>query len=273
MLSVTCETLRRRNRCTSKRGKCLTKGLFFSGIATAFRSFSRLTTSRTKQKPGAELIGEFRKKFSQVITDPFLTQQASLEHNDAKLAKHPILPSQQFHPQLNHHQANPNVVDFVTPSALQAGLLTPTANQMCAVVHSPAGDLHTPTVEWNLASTPWIWDQMVSVQSDLQDQQQPQPPPQQQQQLHGHAPTATRGVAVLQSQYQHHLFQNMDPFASNHILPSNVSFGANSDYDPLDTASHRDSFTEMLGHVAQPLLPVASDAVDRADFPSKPENP
>lgn len=80
-------------------------------------------------------------------------------------------------------------------------------------------------------------------------------------------------MAGLQSQYQHHLFQNMDPFASNHLLPSNVSFEANSYDDLLDAASHRDSFTEMLGHVAQPLLPVGSDAVDRADFPSKPENP
>ncbi|GFG24968.1 grainyhead-like protein 2 homolog [Aspergillus udagawae] len=231
---------------------------------------------RTAQKPGAELIGDFRKKFSHVIADPFLTQQAPLEHGDAKLANHPILPSQQYHLQFNHHASNANVVDYVAPSALQAGLLTPTANQMCAVVHSPAGDLHTPTVEWNLASTPWIWDQMVSVQSELQDQQPqpaPPPPPPPQQQLHGHAATATRGVVGLQSQYQHHLFQNMDPFASNHILPSNVSFGANSDYDPLDTASHRNSFTELLGHVAQPLLPVASDEVDRADFPSKPETP
>lgn len=234
-----------------------------------------LTTSRTKQKPGEELIGEFRRKFSQVIADPFLTQQASVEHNDAKVANHSILPSQSYHPRFDHHHANSNVVDFVAPSALQAGLLAPTVNQMCAVVHSPAGDLHTPTVEWNLASTPWIWDQMVSVQPDFHDQPPPPPPhlPQQEQQLHGHAATATRGVAGLQSQYQHHLFQNMDPFASNHLLPSNVSFEANSYDDLLDAASHRDSFTEMLGHVAQPLLPVGSDAVDRADFPSKPENP
>ncbi|KAM0095525.1 hypothetical protein ACP6JD_000917 [Aspergillus fumigatus] len=56
-------------------------------------------------------------------------------------------------------------------------------------------------------------------------------------------------------------------------MDPNVSFEANSYDDLLDAASHRDSFTEMLGHVAQPLLPVGSDAVDRADFPSKPENP
>ncbi|RHZ56146.1 putative CP2 transcription factor [Aspergillus thermomutatus] len=227
--------------------------------------FGKRTTSR---KPGAELIGEFQQKFSHVIADPFLTQ-APLEHANAKLANPPILPSQQYHAPFNDSLAIPNVVDYVTHPGQQVGHLTPTANQMCAVVHSPAGDLHTPTVEWNLASTPWIWDQMLSVQPDLQNQQ-PQPQPQQ---PNGHATTATRGVDVFESHYQHHLFQNMDPFASNHILPSNVSFGANSDYDPLDTSNHQDSYTESLGHATQLPLPVASDAIDRADFPSKLETP
>jgi hypothetical protein len=216
---------------------------------------------RATQKPGVDLVSESQKEFSHVIAEPFLTQ-APLEYNDAKLRNPPIFPLQQVSPKFIHPPADLNVVENINDS-----------------VHSPAGDLLTPNVQWDLASAPWIWARTVNVQPDLQKQQQsqPQPPsqpqPQPQPQPHGHAMTATRGVAVLESQHQRRLFQNIEPFAASHILQSDVSFGVDSDYDPPGTSTHRDSYTSLSGHLTQPLLPVVSGAIDRTDFPSKPETP
>jgi hypothetical protein len=79
----------------------------------------------------------------------------------------PYFHRNRIHPKFNPTPADPNVVENVTDSDLQVGLLIPTANQMCAVIHSPAGDLHTPNVGWNLASTPSVWDRMGNVQLDV----------------------------------------------------------------------------------------------------------
>ncbi|KAH2362357.1 hypothetical protein KXV98_005460 [Aspergillus fumigatus] len=207
---------------------------------------------RTTQKPRAELIREFQKKFSHVIADPFLTR-APLEHDDAKLRNTPIFPSQRDH--LNHLPADPNV-ENVIESALHVGLHIPTANQMCAIIRSPAGDLHTPTAGWNLASRSSVWDRTVKLQ--------PQP--------HTLARTATRGMAVLESQYENRLFQNIDPFAESHIPQSKVSFGVNSDYDLSGMSNNRDSYTGLFGHVTQPP-PLLSNTIGRADIPSQPETP
>ncbi|EAW07111.1 putative CP2 transcription factor [Aspergillus clavatus NRRL 1] len=237
--------------------------------------------SPTTRKPGAELIGDFQKKFSHVIADPFLSQ-SPLDHNTnntAKLQQAPVFPSQPYNaPQFNSNSfAGPSVVDYVTHSGQQPGILTPTANQMCAVVHSPAGDLHTPTVEWNLASTPSIWDQMVNVNvyTDPQQQQQqqhplPHPPPQPPH--HDAAPsTAHTDMNILEAQYQHHLFQNMDPFGQHQLFANRTTFRASSDYDPLDASIYPSSYTESLTDATQPTSAVEPAAIDRADFPPRPE--
>jgi hypothetical protein len=219
------------------------------------------------------LVREFQNKFSHVIAGPFLAD-APLEHNNAKLCNPPIVPSQQVNPKFKHPPADPNLVENINDSGPQVDLIS-TTDHMCAIVHSPAGDLHTPNVEWNLASTPWIWDRMVNIQPGFQKQSRPQLqlPPQPQPQSHGHATAATRGVAVLESRYQHHLLQNRDNFAASHIPQSNLSLGVNSDCDPSGMSNHRDPHTGLLGHVTQLRLPVVSNTIDCADHPSQPESP
>ncbi|GFF96670.1 hypothetical protein IFM47457_11000 [Aspergillus lentulus] len=61
--------------------------------------------------------------------------------------------------------------------------------------------------------------------------------------------------------------------AGHHLLSSKTSCVANSDYDPLDTSNHPESYAELLGHGTSPSLLAGLDAIDRADFPSKPETP
>ncbi|KAE8363916.1 CP2 transcription factor-domain-containing protein [Aspergillus caelatus] len=84
---------------------------------------------------------------------------------------------------------------------------------MCAVLHSPAGDLHTPTVEWNLTSSPFRWTQMVSAQTA---RSQDDPPP--------------ANIAAFPSLDPSRVFSNADPFAPTFDAPHGVA--RYFDHDP-----------------------------------------
>lgn len=125
-----------------------------------------------------------------------------------------------------------NLVNFLSPTGQPQGLYTPLPDQMCAVLHSPAGDLHTPTVEWNLTSSPSRWTQMLSGQT-IRSQDDPLP----------------ANIAMFPSVDPSQVFSNANPFAPTFDEPPSVTRYFDHDhreYMAPDECDRKESFATSV---------------------------
>ncbi|PLB45823.1 hypothetical protein P170DRAFT_429003 [Aspergillus steynii IBT 23096] len=110
---------------------------------------------RSGQKPDEVLIRDFQNKFGDVATTPYNPQTG--------IQPEQILPPNPNVPALPTFDPNPTLFPhnpaFVSsPLSRQGCSCTVFKSRMCAVLHSPAGDLHTPMHECDSAlgpTSPW----------------------------------------------------------------------------------------------------------------------
>jgi hypothetical protein len=138
------------------------------------------------------------------------------------------------------------------------GLLTPLPAQMCAVLHSPAGDLHTPTVEWNLTNSPLLWTQMVSAQTARQQDE-----------------SVVDMIDPISPTDQGHFFPNIDPFGPELTAsPSTTLFDRREQIAP-DECDHKDLYFENIRELSSEnsgsLPPSFAEQLPAEQLPGKPD--
>ncbi|PIG84466.1 CP2 transcription factor [Aspergillus arachidicola] len=193
-------------------------------LASAQQLFFR----KTSQKPNEELIREFRNDFPHVFSELSI---ASTLHPQG-LVTHAQPGALQPAPWNEQSSMRSNLVNFVSPTDQPHGLYTPLPDQMCAVLHSPAGDLHTPTVGWNLTSSPSRWTQMLSGQT-VRSQDDPLP----------------ANIAAFPSVDPSQVFSNADPFAPTFDEPPSVTRYFDHDhreYVAPDECDRKESFATSV---------------------------
>ncbi|KAF7596994.1 transcription factor [Aspergillus hancockii] len=177
---------------------------------------------KTSQKPNEELIQEFRKGFPHVFSELSITPAPNppgTGHVD------PVAPNDL---RWDTTLAHTNSLNLMPPITQPQGLYTRLPGQMCAVLHSPAGDLHTPTVEWNLASSPLLWTQMVSAQAP----RHPDEP-------------VTSTLDPIPPVDSSQFFPNMDPFGPELTAsPTTTLFWDRREYVAPDDCDQKDRYFE-----------------------------
>ncbi|KNG84894.1 CP2 transcription factor [Aspergillus nomiae NRRL 13137] len=185
---------------------------------------------KTSQKPNEELIREFRNDFPYVFSVLSIAQTMHPEG----LVSHAQPGTLQSAPWDEQPSTSTpaNLLGFVSPPSQPHAVYTPLPDQMCAVLHSPAGDLHTPTVEWNLTSSPLRWTQMISAQTV---RSQDDPPP--------------ANIATFPSLDPSPVFSNVDPFAPGlHASPVAARYfdHDHQEYVAPDECDRKDSFVASV---------------------------
>ncbi|OGM46621.1 CP2 transcription factor [Aspergillus bombycis] len=202
---------------------------------------------KTSQKPNEGLIREFRNDFPHVFSElsiaPALHPEGLVSHAQ------PLQPAPWDEPPSTSTPTN--LLSFVSPTSQPHAVYTPLPDQMCAVLHSPAGDLHTPTVEWNLTSSPFRWTQMVSAQTvRSQDDSLP------------------ANIALFPSLDPSQVFSNVDPFApALHASPIVARYfdQDHQEFVAPDECDRKDSFIASVRQLsADHSESLTSNAPERA---------
>lgn len=217
-------------------------------------TFRRVSLRRTSQKPDESFIRDFQRQFGSIATRSYSPQtplRDPADHavpQDADPADHVPRP--------DSISVEHSPVQFLSPITRQNCSCAVSGSRMCTVLHSPAGDLHTPAHDCNASSTPWTWNRASNLDAQPSDE------------------LMTDGHHVQpDARYPNHPLQNINPLLSQLTHSPEPFLRRRSEYDSLGLLTHgnvfhQGTFDPVLGFLPTPLQSLMGVS-DPADLHSK----
>ncbi|PLB49751.1 hypothetical protein P170DRAFT_192213 [Aspergillus steynii IBT 23096] len=178
---------------------------------------------RTAQKPDESFIRDFQRQFGSVASRSYSPQTPVRDPADHAVPQVPEEPQDADHVPKDSVMADQSPVQFLSPITRQNCSCSLAGSRMCTVLHSPAGDLHTPAHDCNGSTNPWIWSRISNLDANLSDEPLP-----------GHP---------LQS---HHPLNFIDPMLSGLTNSPEPFLRRHSEYDSLGLLTQGNVFHQDI---------------------------
>ncbi|KAI9036242.1 uncharacterized protein KD926_002151 [Aspergillus affinis] len=121
---------------------------------------------RTSRKPDESFIRDFQRQFGSIATRSYSPQTPLRDPADQAVPQD--ADAADHVPKTESMSVDHSPVNFLSPITRQNCSCNVLGNRMCTVLHSPAGDLHTPAHECNAPTTPWTWNRTSNLDPNHQ---------------------------------------------------------------------------------------------------------
>ncbi|KAK1143778.1 hypothetical protein N8T08_006179 [Aspergillus melleus] len=111
---------------------------------------------RTSQKPDESFIQNFQRQFGSIATRSYSPQTPLRDPADHAVPQDALPQDAKTESMSVDHSP----VNFLSPITRQNCSCSVLGSRMCTVLHSPAGDLHTPAHDCNAPTTPGFWNRL-----------------------------------------------------------------------------------------------------------------